>query len=80
MGEADRALRGQTAAAGMVLLALEELNFRSAIGRAFQRGDWGEGANLADTLQVYLERAGAASGTRRTCCLGTSRDSGGGWP
>ena len=58
MGEADRALRGQTAAAGMVLLALEELNFRSAIDRAFRRGERDQGVRLANTVQIYLEMAG----------------------
>jgi tetratricopeptide (TPR) repeat protein len=55
--EADDALQGRTAAAGMALMAREEANFRSAIDRAFQRGERQQGWALADTLQTYLQMA-----------------------
>ena len=56
--EVDGALKGKTAAAGMELMAREEGNVRAAIDRAFRRGERQMGWRLADTLQVYLERAG----------------------
>lgn len=58
MGLADSLLRGQQPAAGMALMAREEANFRRALQSAFARGLRDEGARLADTLRLYLERAG----------------------
>ena len=58
MGLADSLLRGQQPAAGMALMAREEANFRRALGSAFARGLRSEMQNLADTLRLYLERAG----------------------
>ncbi|HEY0736860.1 MAG TPA: tetratricopeptide repeat protein [Herpetosiphonaceae bacterium] len=52
------ALYGDQPAAGMILLAHEEANFREAITRSFRQGDRQEGAWMADTLRNYLERAG----------------------
>jgi tetratricopeptide (TPR) repeat protein len=56
--EVRGALNGQTAAAGMELMAREEANVRAAIDRAFRRGERQTGWHMADTLQIYLERAG----------------------
>jgi len=42
----------------MALLAREEANLRAATARAFARGARPEGAAMADTLRLYLERAG----------------------
>jgi len=55
---ADDALRGSQPAAGMALLAREEANLRSAINRAFQRGDQHGASRMAAPLLLYLERAG----------------------
>ena len=54
----DNALRGREPALGMTVMAREEANFRSAITRAFQRGDRREGSWIANTLNVYLQMAG----------------------
>jgi len=58
MRTAHDALRGRRPAAGMALLAREEANLRAATARAFARGARPEGAAMADTLRLYLERAG----------------------
>jgi hypothetical protein len=55
---AYEALHGRQPAAGMALLAREEANFRSAMRRAFRRGDRHAGPRMADTLGEYLESAG----------------------
>jgi tetratricopeptide (TPR) repeat protein len=57
MNMADTALRGQQPAAGMVLMAREEANFRRALQIASTRGQRREMQNLADTLQTYLQMA-----------------------
>ncbi len=54
----DQFLRGAQPAGGMVLLALEEANFRSALRRTFRRGARQEGARIAATLDTYLQMAG----------------------
>ncbi len=56
--EVNGGLFGQTAAAGMELMAREEGNVRAAIDRAFERGERQMGWQMADTLQIYLEMAG----------------------
>ncbi len=56
--EVNDALFGQKAAAGMELMGREEANVRAAIDRAFRRGERQTGWHLADTLQIYLGRAG----------------------
>jgi tetratricopeptide (TPR) repeat protein len=58
MGLADSLLGGQQPAAGMALMAREEANFRRALQAASARELRGEMQNLADTLRLYLERAG----------------------
>ena len=58
MRAADDALLGRQPAAGIALIAREEANLRSAAGRAFCRGERQEGAWIADTLRLYLERSG----------------------
>jgi hypothetical protein len=55
---ADDLLFGEDPAAGMALLSREEANFRRALRLAFERGRRQEGGWLADTLQLYLARAG----------------------
>jgi tetratricopeptide (TPR) repeat protein len=57
MREVDAALKGRTAAAGMVLMEREEANFRSALQIAFRRGERQPGWQLANTLGVYLQMA-----------------------
>jgi len=58
MAAAREALMGSQPAAGMALVAGEEASLRSAIRRAFGRGDHHEAWQMADTLGIYLERAG----------------------
>ena len=58
MRMADEALRGKQPAAGMALMAHEEANLRTAMTRAFQRGDRHEGWAIAETLRDYLQRSG----------------------
>ncbi|NJL29357.1 MAG: tetratricopeptide repeat protein, partial [Thermoanaerobaculia bacterium] len=55
--EVAAALEGRGAAAGMVLMAREEVNFRSALEITFRRGERQPGIELADTLRLYLQRA-----------------------
>ncbi len=52
------ALFGRQPAAGMALLAREEANLRAAITYAFRRGERQAAGMMADTLRLYLERAG----------------------
>jgi tetratricopeptide (TPR) repeat protein len=54
----DRALRGKAPAGGMAVLAREEANVRSALALAFRLGLHLQGYELADTLRLYLGRAG----------------------
>lgn len=56
-GETDRALRGEAAGAGMILMTHEEANFRSASERAFDRVERQAGWHMANTLQLYLGMA-----------------------
>nr|VFK40960.1 MAG: Tetratricopeptide repeat-containing protein [Candidatus Kentron sp. SD]VFK46715.1 MAG: Tetratricopeptide repeat-containing protein [Candidatus Kentron sp. SD]VFK80456.1 MAG: Tetratricopeptide repeat-containing protein [Candidatus Kentron sp. SD] len=58
MGAIDDGLRGQEPAAGMALAGREEGNLRRALVLAFQDGKHREGAQLADTLRLYLDRTG----------------------
>jgi len=58
MRMAYEALHGSQPGAGMVLAAREEANLRSAMTRAFRRGDRREGGRIADTLRDYLKRSG----------------------
>jgi tetratricopeptide (TPR) repeat protein len=55
---AAKALRGQNPAAGMMKLAREEANARSALTLAFRRGERDQGGELGGTLREYLERSG----------------------
>jgi tetratricopeptide (TPR) repeat protein len=55
---ADSLLGGQQPGTGMRLVALEEANLRRAMQLAFARSLRQEGGWLADTLRLYLERAG----------------------
>ena len=55
---ADDLLRGQHPAAGMALTAREEANLRRAAALAFQQGQRAIGGGIADTLGLYLGRAG----------------------
>ena len=57
-GLADQLLGGEQPAAGMALVGREEANLRRALQRALAAGLRGEGQDLADTLRLYLERAG----------------------
>jgi tetratricopeptide (TPR) repeat protein len=54
----DDALRGREPALGMAIMVHEEANFRSALTRAFHRGDRREGSWIANTLNNYLQMAG----------------------
>ncbi len=56
--EVGGALKGRAAATGMELMAREEANVRTAIDRAFRRGQRRMGGQIASTLQTYLEMAG----------------------
>ena len=58
MGAIDDMLRGRQPAAGMALAGREEANLRRALALAFQGGKHQEGWQIADTLGLYLERAG----------------------
>ncbi|MCP5080367.1 MAG: tetratricopeptide repeat protein, partial [Alphaproteobacteria bacterium] len=51
-------LHGKQPATGMVLMAHEEANLRRAATLAFQQNQRRAGGGMADTLRVYLERAG----------------------
>jgi tetratricopeptide (TPR) repeat protein len=57
-GALDEALSGKAPAGGMAVLAREEANVRSALALAFRLGLHLQGYELADTLRLYLERAG----------------------
>ncbi len=49
-------LKGEQPAAGMVIMAAEETNLRSAIAMAFRQGDHRNAWQMAETLRNYLER------------------------
>ncbi|WP_420629084.1 tetratricopeptide repeat protein [Candidatus Leptofilum sp.] len=51
-------LRGQHPALGMALTAREEANLRRAAAIAFKQGKRAAGGGIAETLNVYLQRAG----------------------
>ncbi len=58
MRMADDAMSGRQPSAGMVLVEREEANLRAAVRQAFRRGERQAAAKMADTLCVYLQRAG----------------------
>lgn len=58
MGAVDQALGGSQPAAGMALMAREEVNLRRALTLCFRLGEFQAGQGLTNTLSTYLQRAG----------------------
>jgi tetratricopeptide (TPR) repeat protein len=57
-GLVDKAHQGAKPADAMKLMLREEGNFRRAMGRAFEQEEYEVGAALAETIRMYLSRAG----------------------